>query len=103
MRPVMEYDCKEDYPLSPVLELYSKRSLQNPPADSIVCRRCPNAEWIVEKVEATEFGDDTVCRAWCAALGRFMWPNYKVEACDARLRAIKAERRGDTEDGANVT
>lgn len=78
-----------EYPVSPVI-LGSKATVK--PDTRIVCRRCPNADW-VEMFEDGEYGTDVELRCHCSGLGGiWSWPKFSVGACQARTRAIRAER-----------
>ena len=62
------------------------------PDERVVCRRCPNADW-VEEFTDTEYGTDTALRAYCTGLGgQWIWPLRNVGGCSSRRRAIDAER-----------
>jgi hypothetical protein len=89
-----------DYPLSEVLR--ASRATVKPDA-RVKCRRCPNATWITDlrikivtqgkDAGETDYGDDEVLRAECAALTtKWVWPQFNVTDCDARRKAILAER-----------
>ncbi len=79
----------DDYPVS---EALIGSAAQPKPDERIVCRRCPNADWL-EEFKDVEYGEDISLRAYCSGLGgRWIWPDYAVSKCQARTRAIKAER-----------
>lgn len=82
------HDVPPHYPLSAVLKRHGPTIDMD---DRIACRRCPNADWIVE-ISESEYGDDVSARTFCAALGRQVYPTLKVRDCDARRKAIDAEQ-----------
>jgi hypothetical protein len=85
------YEPAPDYQLSSVLELHGSAITMD---DRIACRRCPNADWIVE-LTVSEYGEDASPRSFCAAFGRQVYPGFKIRDCDARRKAIRAERAAD--------
>ncbi len=79
----MSIDAPLDYPLSAVLQRHSHTIKMD---DRIACRRCPNADWIVEITE-NEYGEDVPPRTFCAALGRQVYPTFKA--------GLRREAQGD--------
>ena len=85
-------DNKYDYPIDDLLQV-SKALV--PPDTRVICRRCPNAEWI-EEYNDTEYGTDISLLAYCVGLGgQWVWPKRKIIGCSARRKAIAAERRSE--------
>ena len=97
---------EDDYPISGVVTR-SRAAVK--PDPRVICQRCPNATWITElkfadpgksggKVasDLVDYGLDQILRAECAAIhAKWIWPQHNVVDCDARRRAIGAERSSE--------